>query len=221
MNDFVANNMKYIVEWGRPVLWAIIITAIFFLYLIERRYRAYYPKRILTFFASVLLITLVLISSYAMVSVVNLNSRFTEIIDGLEGIKGKKAGELAFNLVVNDSVKNIEEYHGDVVLLNYWATWCPPCVQEIADLNKLQDAYAEKGVTIIAISNEEREQLVEFNKKHPFDVVSGYLDHFNWVDMGSARPITFLINKEGIVEDYFTGSFNYEFFESQIQKYLK
>ena len=220
MNDFVANNMKYIIEWGQIIIVALILIAALLLYMIERKYKAFYPKRIFSFLGSVVLIAVLLICTFAFVSVTDLKLRFTGIVDGLETIKGKKASGLTFNLVSNDSIKNIEEYRNHVVLVNYWATWCPPCIHELADLNKLQETYMEKGVTIIVISNEDRDQLLKFNKKDPFKVVSGYLATFNWVDMGSARPITFLINKDGTIEDYFTGSYDYKFFESQIQKYI-
>jgi peroxiredoxin len=44
------------------------------------------------------------------------------------------------------------DYRGDVLVLNVWATWCPPCVEEMPSFQKLHEAYAEEGLRIVAIS---------------------------------------------------------------------
>ncbi len=49
---------------------------------------------------------------------------------------------------------------------------------------------------------------------------SGYLEEFPWVDMGSERPVTFLIDRSGVVRDYFTGPWDLDFFSDEIEPYL-
>ena len=89
------------------------------------------------------------------------------------------------------------------------------------ELNKLQEKYGDQGLVVIALSDEDKERLLKFAKKKPFVVLAAYSNEFNWTDIKSERPITFLINKEGIIVDYFTGGYNYDYFESKVIKYLK
>ena len=58
---------------------------------------------------------------------------------------------------------SLEKYKGSVVLVDFWATWCPPCIAEIPNLRKLQDEYKDKGFEIIGISfDSKKEQLDKF-----------------------------------------------------------
>ena len=56
---------------------------------------------------------------------------------------------------------SLSDFRGEVVLLNFWATWCPPCVDEMPSLQKLQEALGEKGLNILAISVDESVEDVE------------------------------------------------------------
>jgi peroxiredoxin len=51
---------------------------------------------------------------------------------------------------------SLAELHGKVVILNFWATWCPPCLDEMPSLERLHVALASKGVAIVAVSVDER-----------------------------------------------------------------
>ena len=55
----------------------------------------------------------------------------------------------------------LSDFRGEVVLLNFWATWCPPCIEEMPSLQKLQEALGEKGLNVLAISVDESLQDVE------------------------------------------------------------
>ena len=69
----------------------------------------------------------------------------------------------------------VQENKGKVVVVNFWATWCPPCVKEFPDIIKLYQNYQPKGVEVIAVSmNEpdEMEDIKEFIDKYkpPFSI---------------------------------------------------
>ena len=61
--------------------------------------------------------------------------------------------------------------NGKVVVVNFWATWCVPCIQEIPSFNKLHQEYAGKGVAVVGVSmdDEGAERVRPFLKKHPMD----------------------------------------------------
>jgi len=58
---------------------------------------------------------------------------------------------------------------GKVVLVNFWATWCPPCRKEMPDLNALYNRFKDQGFVILAISNEDVSKVQPYMDKHPYD----------------------------------------------------
>jgi len=221
----MGNNAKFIVEWGQYVTSLIIILSLFSLYLIVKNNKYYLPKGFLGYSAATILFLLLLIGSLAFAKVTAIKPRILTVLEGLESLSYAPAPPFRFNLLANDASKNITDYKGKVVLLNYWATWCAPCLKEMPELNRLQKNYKDQGLIVIALSDETKKRLLKFAKKNPFTVVAAYTKEFDWADIQSERPMTFLINKNGIIVDYFTGGYDYEydyeFFESKIRKYLK
>ncbi|MGC2112227.1 MAG: TlpA disulfide reductase family protein, partial [Candidatus Korobacteraceae bacterium] len=56
----------------------------------------------------------------------------------------------------------LKDLHGKVVLVNFWATWCPPCQKEMPDLEALSKRFADQGFVILAISDEEADKVKPF-----------------------------------------------------------
>ena len=57
---------------------------------------------------------------------------------------------------------NISEWQGKVLVINFWTTWCPPCLKEIPDFIALQQQYAAQGVQFIGIALEDKEPVAKF-----------------------------------------------------------
>jgi cytochrome c biogenesis protein CcmG/thiol:disulfide interchange protein DsbE len=221
MEDFIGNNAKFIVQWGQLTMATIIIIAIFLLYLLGRNNNYFLPKGFFARSIAIILTFLILISGLAFMKVTNMKPRVSIVLNALEALHNKPAPSFDFYLLADGSKKNISDYKGKVVLLNYWATWCAPCLKEMPELNRLQKKYQDQGLIVIALSDEDKEKLTKFANKRPFIVTAAYSKEFNWADIQSERPMTFLINREGIIVDYFTGGYDYAFFESKISNYIK
>jgi thiol-disulfide isomerase/thioredoxin len=85
---------------------------------------------------------------------------------------GDQAPPLGFEFVVQGprpSEVNWEALHGKVVILDFWGTWCAPCVAGIPNLNELASHYREKPVQFIAVGHENPRKVAWFLKKHPID----------------------------------------------------
>ena len=64
---------------------------------------------------------------------------------------------------------SLSQYRGDLVFLNFWATWCGPCIEEMPSMQALYDAFAHRGLEIIAVNlQEDRETVAEFITEHPY-----------------------------------------------------
>ena len=77
--------------------------------------------------------------------------------------------EIGFTLSGMDgNTYSLAALKGRVVLLNFWATWCPPCRKEMPDMEKLYRIYEKKGLTVIAASDETRPIVEQFLAKNPY-----------------------------------------------------
>ncbi|MEE9444914.1 MAG: TlpA disulfide reductase family protein [Cocleimonas sp.] len=79
-----------------------------------------------------------------------------------------KAGQLVedFTLpLLSGGEKKLSDYKGNLILLNFWASWCPPCREEIPDFIKVQNKYKDKKFTILGISIEDKEPTQTYAKK--------------------------------------------------------
>lgn len=63
----------------------------------------------------------------------------------------------------------LKDLHGKVVLVNFWATWCPPCRKEMPDLENLYQRFKDRGLVVLAISDEEQKKVAPFIAERKFD----------------------------------------------------
>lgn len=63
---------------------------------------------------------------------------------------------------LEDKTRDIKEWDGKVLLVNFWATWCPPCRKEIPAFIKLQEKYQDKGFQIIGVALDEKQAVIDF-----------------------------------------------------------
>ena len=110
---------------------------------------------------------------------------------------------------------------GRVRLIDFWATWCPPCRDEIPMLNELHHAYESEGLTILAISDEKAEVVQEFA-----DEVG--MNYTNLIDPGDVSanyqvlglPTAFLIDRDGRIVDFYMGPKSRKHLEAKIRELL-
>ena len=97
-------------------------------------------------------------------------------------------------------VRHLSELRGQVVLVNFWATWCAPCRREMPLLSEMQREHANDGLVVLYVSLEEREVLEPFLAKHRFDGVQGRLERAApFYDAGKFYPLSYLISRDGRV----------------------
>jgi peroxiredoxin len=123
---------------------------------------------------------------------------------------------------------SLSDYNGQVVLVNFWATWCSPCREEIPDFIELQKEYAAKGFTILGISIDTADMVdvkrfaTEFKMTYPV-LYAGKETKQLMRDYGNFRgiPTSFLIDHQGQQIKKVIGLMQKSFWEKEIKAALK
>jgi len=121
------------------------------------------------------------------------------------GMTGKAAPD--FTLQDSDHTVSLHDYRGKIVLLNLWATWCPPCIEEIPDLNRLQNRMGDK-VTILAVSYDDTDSAYKsFLRDHKLDFLTVHdRDHkLKELYSPTGPPESYVIDRSGKILRKFIG----------------
>lgn len=122
-------------------------------------------------------------------------------------------GQAAPELVLRDldgQLQTLSQFKGQVVLLNFWATWCPPCREEMPSMEALQRQFGEQGLVVLAVNVEE----------NGAEVVSAFLEKNTYsfrivLDPDSEAqnayrvfrfPESFIIDRNGVIVDKVIGA---------------
>jgi cytochrome c-type biogenesis protein len=128
----------------------------------------------------------------------------------------------------NGKEMKLSDYKGKVILLNFWATWCPPCRKELPDLSTLSTELKDKDFKMIGVSvDDNQEVLNNFLKSNnlsytvvfePNELVAKYMTSAG--QNQNVVPQTYIIDKKGKVVEAIMGSRSKADFLSLINKYL-
>ena len=120
--------------------------------------------------------------------------------------------------------QRLSDYRGKWVLVNFWATWCPPCLEEIPDLVALHEAHKKTDLVVIGVALDSTgESVVEFvAKKHvSYPVVLGDYELAEQVGEVNALPTSYLFDPAGKLVSYQEGMVTRESVESYIKSKSK
>ena len=117
---------------------------------------------------------------------------------------GKRAPDFrALDIATGDTVSFREKYGGQVTLVNIWATWCPPCREEMPAMQKLYDALKDKGFRIAAVSIDEGsvKDVTAFTQSLglTFDILHDKSGKIETIYQTTGYPESFLVDKDGII----------------------
>lgn len=135
---------------------------------------------------------------------------------------GQEAPE--FSLTdINGKTVSLSDFKGKAVILDFFASWCPPCRQEIPDFIELQKAYGDKGFAMIGVALESAQAAKDFTVKALINYPVLVDDEKVSNSYGPIRsiPTTFILDKAGKIVKMYIGSRPKDVFENDIKELLK
>jgi peroxiredoxin len=132
----------------------------------------------------------------------------------------------ANNFTLYDLDKNkvsLSDFEGKILVLNFWASWCPPCTQEAPDFVETYNSYKAKGVQFLGVSNDDVKALKKFIKDKKINyptLLDGSIDTIIPKWGINALPTTFVIGRKGEILFHNVGLMTKEQLTSAIEKSL-
>ena len=148
---------------------------------------------------------------------------FLSLFGCYSGSHPARIGSNAPDFSVQDSDHKItlSQFRGQVVVLNFWATWCPPCIEETPSLVQMQSRLKAKGVVVLAVSIDADDTAYhKFLKDYSVNMVtvrdeakkaSSLYGTFGW-------PETFIIDRNGVIRRKFIGAVDWA--SPEVTEYL-
>jgi cytochrome c biogenesis protein CcmG/thiol:disulfide interchange protein DsbE len=133
-----------------------------------------------------------------------------------------KAPEFTLNSPTGKKV-SLSDYKGKVVIVDFWATWCPPCRKGIPDLVELQNEFGNKIAVIgISVDTDTKDQVAAFAKDYNINYTVLFATQDVVQNYGNieAIPTSFVIDKNGIIVNQFVGLTPKETYVNEIKKLL-
>ncbi|MGC6588835.1 TlpA family protein disulfide reductase [Paenibacillus sp. Dod16] len=134
-------------------------------------------------------------------------------------------GEAGYDFKLEDlkgNVHQLSDYKGKVVVINIFATWCEPCVDEAPELEAFEQNYNNEAKLLILDKGEPKDRVAKFIEKHK--TTSTYLFDFdNQVSEKygvRGQPETFILDKEGIIRQHIIGTVNNKMLAEAIQPWI-
>lgn len=116
---------------------------------------------------------------------------------------------------------SFSSFRGQVVLLNFWATWCIPCRAEIPTFNAIKKDYDARGVKVVGVlAFDPDADLANFDIKQDYTVLKGSDEEIAKFEIERALPITLVIDREGRIQKRFRGAQERAVFEAALKPLL-
>ncbi len=143
-------------------------------------------------------------SGYALQRYLATDTTPMSVTDIVSPIIGKTRPEFAM-MDIEGNIRNIKDWDGQIVLLNFWATWCPPCLEEIPGFIEVQQELDNRGFQIIGVAVDNEEDVREFANEMEinYPVLAGEMEAIElsqrYGNTIGGLPFSAIIDKNGKV----------------------
>ena len=211
--------IRFITLYGNYIAAAILCGAVAGIYALCRSGRGYAPRGFGPWLLAIVLLLLMIPSADWLIRMGPKNAALKRSYPH----QGRTAPALEFRSIPDLNIHHLSELQGKLVLVNVWATWCGPCRIEMPELDRLQRAYADRGLVVLTISDEEPEQIEGYKQYASMAVMKGAVNEGSaqdYIASGSARPVTYLVDRSGILRETYVGPHDLVFFTKAVDRWL-
>lgn len=147
-----------------------------------------------------------------------------------EPITAPESASLLLALTLPDlagAPQSLAQWKGKILVLNYWATWCPPCREEMPAFSRLHERYVDKGVQFIGISVDSTDKIREFQREFPvsYPLLIADVDVMQTSagigNPAQALPFTVIFDRAGRLHSTKLGRFSEAALEQRLQDLLR
>ena len=143
---------------------------------------------------------------------------------GMAGAEGTMAPDFTLPAARGEGTVSLSEYRGNVVLINFWATWCPPCREEIPAFVQVRDSLHAQGFEIIGVALDEggASVVVPFAQEYAISYPLAIGDQAVTQRYGGIRgiPASFLVDREGKIVQKYVGAIDAQTLENAVRAVL-
>ena len=150
----------------------------------------------------------------------------TDSRTGLTPRIGEHMKMVHFNLpsAAENKMVDSKQFEGKVLLVTFFATWCPPCIQEIPIFIELQNSYKSKGFSVVGLSMDEGgvapvKRVIDRTSLH-YPVLLADKEVARGFGGVTCIPVTFLVNRKGELVKKYLGYIEHDVLKDEIQKML-
>ncbi|MEE8339909.1 MAG: TlpA disulfide reductase family protein [Xanthomonadales bacterium] len=146
-------------------------------------------------------------------------------VNQLENVLGQPRPDFELG-DINGATVSAADFDGKILLLNFWATWCKPCIEEMPMLTRLQHSYAGRGVQVVGIALDDPDKAREFASELAinYPILVGSTDTVlagrRYGNRSGMLPYSVLVGADGIIRWTWLGALDLEELEAQIKALL-
>ena len=124
------------------------------------------------------------------------------------------------------NAQSLAQWRGKVIVVNFWATWCPPCLKEIPDFAAVSRRYVDAPVQFVGIGIDSAANIAAFQEAHevPYPLLIGSSQTLQTAaalaETSQALPLTFILNRSGSIHRIRLGTLNQDELEGTIRALL-
>lgn len=165
---------------------------------------------------------------FALTAGILLRGQFTD--NNLPSVVSKKGADAIFAAIlpdIHDENQSISQWKGNVLIINFWATWCAPCREEIPEFIEMHEKYHDQELLFVGIAIDRKEKVVAYSKEFSINypvLIGGPGAMALAVATGniqSALPYTIVINRDGEIVNAFLGRVHQKKLEKVFKPLLK
>jgi peroxiredoxin len=127
---------------------------------------------------------------------------------------------------IQGKIQPVAQWQNQIIVVNFWATWCPPCRDEMPELSALQEKYRDRGLVVLGISTDDVAKTRQFAEEAPisYPLLASEADTMNLAaTLGNDRdvlPYTLVLRRDGSIAASYFGRIDSQALESTLSSLL-